>query len=162
MVGSTTGVALILFGVAFLVNRDEDHRAAPAAQVLVDPLAGTVQGVKLGDNEDAVVARLGNAPPWSGDQPVAPLDEDWDEIGPPSAMTITDSYTVLRYPHTSVELEDDRVIAIITAEKGATTSTGIGVGDDLGSVRAVRIPPFDAGMHHTQAAMARTPSAAGG
>ena len=136
MIGSTSAVALILFGVAFLVHRDEDEPAAPAAEVLVDPLAGTVQGVKLGDNEDAVVARLGNAPPWNGDQPVEPLDEDWDEIGPPSAMTITGTYDVLRYPHTSVELEDDRVIAIITAEKGATTSTGIGVGDDLRSVRA--------------------------
>ncbi len=136
MVGSTTAVALILFGAAFLVYGNEDEPAAPAARVLVDPLAGTVQGVKLGDSEDAVVARLGNAPLWNGDQPVAPLDENWDEIGPPSVMTITRTYNVLRYPHTSVELEDNRVIAIITAEEGAATPTGIGVGDDLGSVRA--------------------------
>lgn len=134
-VGASAAVILLLGG-ALLLKRDEGEPAGSAAPVLVDPVAGTLQGVKLGSNENAVVARMGDAPPWNGDQSVAPLEEDWDEIGGPSAMSITGKPNVLRYPHTTVELEDDRVIAITTAEKGATTPAGIGVGDDLGSVRS--------------------------
>jgi hypothetical protein len=134
MVGAMTLVSLLLLGIALLFYRDAAN-SEPAEPVLVDPVAGTVQGVALGDTRAQVEAKLGPAPPWNGDQSVAPLEEDWTEIGAPSAMSYSGRPYVLRYPHTSVELENGRVIAVTTAERGAVTPSGVGVGDDLGSVR---------------------------
>ena len=59
-------------------------------------------------------------------------------LGGPSAMSITGKANVLRVPahHKSSSSQDDRVIAITTAEKARETPAGIGVGDDLDSVRA--------------------------
>jgi hypothetical protein len=132
MVGALTLVALLLLGLALLVYRDTEPAAEP---VLVDPVRGTVQGVRLGDTRAEVEAKLGKAPPWNDEQSVEPLEEDWTEIGAPSSMPLTGRPYALRYAHTSVELEDGRVVAVTTAERGAVTSAGVGVGDDLDSAR---------------------------
>jgi hypothetical protein len=135
-IGALTVFALLLLGLALLAYEDaegdEDGQVAP---VLVDPAKGTVQGVSLGATKAQAVARLGPAPPWNGDQSVQPLKEDWDEIGAPSAMPFPGTPDVLRYDHTTVVLENGRVISVVTAERGATTPGGVGVGDDLDTVR---------------------------
>jgi hypothetical protein len=137
LVGGVTALALVLLGVALLVYHDADKtEPARTERVLVDPAAGTFRGVRLGATRAEAVARLGEAPPWTDDDPVEPLEEDWTEIGAPSVMTFPGTPDVLRYPRTVVELEDGRVIAIVTAELGATTPPGVAVGDDLASVRA--------------------------
>jgi hypothetical protein len=132
MVGAVSAVALLLLGIALLVYRDAD---TPARPVLVDPVQGSVDGVRLGDTRQEVEAKLGDAPPWNDEQSMAPLEEDWAEIGAPSSMQMTGKPYALRYPHTSVTLEDGRVVELVTAERGATTPAGIGVGAELASVR---------------------------
>ena len=134
MVGAMTAVALLLLGIALLVYHDAES-AEPAEPVLVDPVSGTAQGVALGDTRAAAERTLGEAPPWNDEQSTAPLEEDWTEIGAPSTMASTGTPYVLRYPHTSVELENGRVVAVVTAERGATTPAGVGVGDDLDAAR---------------------------
>ena len=133
-VGAITVTSLLLLGVALLVYRDAES-TEPAEPVLVDPVTGTVQSVALGDTRKEVEAKLGTAPPWNGDQAVSPLEEDWDEIGAPSSMAYAGRPYVLRYAHTSVELENGRVVAVTTAERGAVTPAGAGVGDDLDAAR---------------------------
>jgi hypothetical protein len=130
-----TVVALLLLGLVLPACTGADDEGGRVAAVLVDPMAGSAQGVSLGDTKAQAVARLGPAPPWNGDQSVEPLKEDWDEIGAPSSMSLAGRPDVLRYDHTTVELENGRVVAVTTAERGATTPAGIGVGDDLDVVR---------------------------
>lgn len=134
MVGAMTAVAFLLLGIALLVYRDAES-TEPAEPVLVDPVSGTAQGVALGATKAEVEAKLGNAPPWNDDESVEPLEEDWQEIGAPSGMAANQTYEALRYAHTTVELEGGHVISIVTAERGATTPAGVGVGDDLDSAQ---------------------------
>jgi hypothetical protein len=132
---ATVVAALVALGLAFFVLRDDEEDGRPATPITIDPVAGAFAGVRLGDTRAQAEARLGRAPPWNGDQSVEPLEEDWNEIGAPSHMDLSGTPYVLRYPHTTVELENGRVIAIVTAERGARTPTGIGVGDGIEAVR---------------------------
>jgi hypothetical protein len=124
--------AVVLPTLTYIAWRDVSReRQAP---VVVDPVAGAIDGVRLGDTRTEAVAKLGPAPPWNDEQSVEPLEEDWDEIGAPSAMSLSRPY-VLRYLHTTVELDHGLVVAIVTAERGARTPRGVRVGDDLDEVR---------------------------
>jgi hypothetical protein len=123
--------AIVLPPLAYRAWRDASKEPSP---VLIDPVAGVADGVRLGDRRAAAVAKLGAAPPWNGDQPVAPLEEDWDEIGGPSSMSVTRPY-VLRYAHRTVELDHGQVVAIIIAERNARTPAGVRVGDELEEAR---------------------------
>jgi hypothetical protein len=124
--------AIVLPPLAYVAWRDASDEPSPP--VLVDPVAGVADSVRLGDTRAGAVAKLGPAPPWNGDQSVEPLEEDWDEIGAPSTMSLSRPY-VLRYPHTTVELDDGRVVAIVTAERNARTPVGVRVGDALEEAR---------------------------
>jgi hypothetical protein len=124
--------AIVLPPLTYVAWRDASEEASPP--VLVDPVAGVANGVRLGETRAAAVAKLGHAPPWSGDESVEPLEEDWDEIGAPSTISLTRP-DVLRYPHTSVELDKGRVVAIVTAEQNARTPTGVRIGDELEDAR---------------------------
>jgi hypothetical protein len=126
---------LVALGLAFFVLRNDEEDERPARPIRVDPVAGSVASVRLGDTRAKAEARLGPAPPWNDEQSVEPLEEDWNEIGAPSGMDYRGTPYVLRYPHTTVELENGRVIAIVTAERGARTPAGIGVGDALDAAR---------------------------
>jgi hypothetical protein len=124
--------AIVLPPLAFIAWRDASEEPPPP--VLVDPVAGVADGVRLGDTRGVAVTKLGPAPPWNGDESVAPLEENWDEIGAPSAVSLTRPY-VLRYPHTTVELDHGRVVAIVTADRNARTPEGVRVGDELEEAR---------------------------
>jgi hypothetical protein len=126
------GAVVILGLVAAALLRDE---ADAGATRRVDERSGSYRGVTLGETEAEVRDALGPAPSWTEDDSIAPLDEDWLDIGAPNHIPSTGSPGTMRYPHVSVLLDDGRVTAIVIAETEAESLGGVGVGDDLGDVR---------------------------
>jgi hypothetical protein len=125
--------AFVILGlVAAALLRGE---AEPEAKRLVDERSGSYRGVTLGGTEDEVRDALGPAPSWTENDSIAPLAEDWIEIGAPNHIPSTGSPGALRYPHVSVLLDDGRVTAIVIAETEAQSLGGVGVDDDLDDVR---------------------------
>jgi len=125
--------AVVILGlVAAALLRDE---AEPGATRPVDERSGSYRGVTLGETEAEVRDALGPAPSWTEDDSIAPLDEDWLDIGAPNQIPSTGRPGALRYPHVSVLLDDGRVTAIVIAETEAESLGGVGVEDDLDEAR---------------------------
>ena len=94
-------------------------------------VATDVRGVSLGDTRVDVVDALGPTAGSSGSS-IAPLGEDFDEIGgPPFIATPGSEHESLRYRDTTVLLSDDRVYGVVTTDEEAETPEGVGVGDNL-------------------------------
>jgi hypothetical protein len=117
-------------GVALLALR-RDETAQP---VLVDERAGLLHGVRFGDTEDEVRARLGE----ETDDRNGVFPEGARYTGPfaiPSPVTDQGSRTPpseLHYDDTAYLVSPTiGVFSMTTLEPGARTWGGIGVGDDL-------------------------------
>jgi hypothetical protein len=114
--------------------REDDE----APTVLVDERVGVLHGVRFGDSEGEVRARLGD--PSDDHQGVFP--EGADYTGPPA---IPSPRTDQRPPRQPTPLHYDEsaylvsptvgVFSMATLEQGARTRAGVGVGDDLELVR---------------------------
>jgi hypothetical protein len=130
-------VALLLVAAAglglLLARRDED-----AQPVLVDERAGVLHGVRFGDDERAVRARLGEE---TDDRPgYFPAGADYTG---PVAIPSPQSDLGSRVPPSELHYDDAAylvspttgVFSMATLEKEARTRAGVGVGDELGLVR---------------------------
>jgi hypothetical protein len=132
LVGAMTLVALLLLGIALLVYRESDDNGSGSR--VVDEESGSYRGVALGDSREEAEDQLGDAPPWTGSQPLGPLEPGWQRGAPRGAM-IVGTVDALRYPRVAVHLADDEVVELIVAETDAKTKRNVGVGDPLAAVR---------------------------
>ncbi len=129
LVAAVAGLALALFAA----RRDEEVQP-----LLVDERAGVLHGVRFGDGENAVRARLGEE---TDDRPgFFPAGADY--TGPsaiPSPVSDRGSRILpseLHYDDTSYLVSPTAgVFSMATLERGARTRAGVGVGDDLDRVR---------------------------
>lgn len=127
-------VALAGVGLALFAFRSDDE----AQPVLVDERAGVLHGVRFGDSEDGVRARLGEE---TDDQPgVFPAGADY--TGPVSIPS-PESDRGSRVPPSELHYDDTAylvsptagVFSMATLDKGARTRAGVGVGEELERVR---------------------------
>jgi hypothetical protein len=132
LVGAMTVAALLLLGVALLVYRGTDENGSGSR--VVDEQNGSYRGVELGDSREDAEDELGDAPPWTGSQPLGPLQPGWQQGAPRGAM-IVGAVDALRYPRVAVHLADDEVVELIVAEPDGKTTRDVGVGDRLAAVR---------------------------
>jgi hypothetical protein len=89
------------------------------------------RGTQFGDSRARVIEELGE-PPGKGSS-IAPLGEDFEEIGgPPFIETPGSTHETLRYRNASVLLSDGHVYGFVITDEDAETFTGVGVGDNLG------------------------------
>lgn len=125
------GAALLLIGALPLLWAG--YRQARPLDENGDRLVGVgYGGVGLGASRAAAVGALGRPPP-SQRGSVAPLGDDFDDIGgPPFIATPGSSHEALRYPGISVLLSDGVVHGLVITDKEAETGEGVGVGDNLG------------------------------
>jgi hypothetical protein len=133
LIAVVAAAAVVILGLsAAALLRGESK---PEAKRIVDERSGSYRGLSLGDSEADVRDALGPAPSWTENDSIAPLDEDWDEIGAPNTIPSPGKPGTMRYPHLSVLLDDGRVTAIVIAEPEAESLGGVGVDDDLGDAR---------------------------
>lgn len=133
LVAAVVAVAAVILGlVVAALFRNEPKRAHK--QVL-DERAGSYRGVALGATRRDAVAALGPAPRWTSNDSIAPLENDWVDIGAPNEIPSPGAPGALRYPHVSVLLDDGRVTAVVVAEPEAESLRGVGVGDPLDEAR---------------------------
>jgi hypothetical protein len=127
-------IALLLAAVAglglalFLVRRDEEVQP-----VLVDERAGSLHGVRFGDGEGEVRARLGE----ETDDRLGYFPAGADYTGP-AAIPSPDrrSPSELHYCDTAYLVAPTAgVFSMATLDRGARTRAGVGVGDELDLVR---------------------------
>ena len=108
-------------------------------------IGASFRGVALGASRGAVVEALG-LPPRRSSESIAPLGEDFDEIGgPPFIATPGSTHESLRYRSATVLLSDDRVYGVVITDGEAETAEGVGVGDNLG-VAEDEYPGLDCGI----------------
>jgi hypothetical protein len=101
-------------------------------------------GDALGGSRARVVEALGTPPPSRGSS-VAPLGENFDDIGgPPFIATPGSSHETLRYTRTSVLLSDGHVYGFVLTDEEVETAEGVGVGDNL-DVAKDKYPNLDCG-----------------
>jgi hypothetical protein len=126
--------AAVVVALTLSLARDDDE----APTVLVDERTGVLHGIRFGDSEAKVRARLGE--PSDDHQGVFPQGADY--TGPPA---IPSPQTDQRPPRQPTPLHYDEsaylvsptvgVFSMATLERGARTRAGIRVGDDLEVVR---------------------------
>ncbi len=135
MLGALLLAAVAGVGLAtFALRRDEE-----ATPVLVDERAGVLHGVRFGDSEREVVARLGEEA--DDDDGFFPSGADYTG---PVAIPSPASDQGSRMPPSELHYDDTAYLVSPTAgvfsmailEKGARTRAGVGVGDELEIVRA--------------------------
>jgi hypothetical protein len=86
--------------------------------------------LSLPGQREEVIRQFG--PPRSGGDSIAPIDEDFDEIGgPPFIATPGSTHETLRYRGRSYLISDDRIYGLLVTDEEAETE-GVGVGDNLG------------------------------
>jgi hypothetical protein len=139
------GAALLLAGTVPLVWACyRQLRPLDESDDLV--IGASFRGVALGDSRAAVVEALGLPPPDARKPLIAPLGEDFDEIGgPPFIATPGSTHESLRYRSATVLLSDDRVYGVVITDGEAETAEGVGVGDNLG-VAEDEYPGLDCGI----------------
>lgn len=118
---------------------DEDNAAKPATSVLVDERAGSLLGVRFGDTEDEVRARLGE--PTDDYEGVFP--EGAQYTGPqfipiPESDAGVAAQKPLHYGDAAFLVSRSvGVFAMITLDGDARTKAGVAIGDGLAKVREV-------------------------
>jgi hypothetical protein len=131
LVGAAAAATVGLLAATTLL-RDESE---PVHKRVVDERSGSYRGVALGTRRQETLDTLGPAPSWTPNDSIAPLEEDWVDIGAPNTIPSSGAPDTLRYPHLSVLLDNGRVTAMVIAETGAESLGGVGVGDDLDDAR---------------------------
>ena len=105
----------------------------PADPVIVDWKKGTYKGVRLGDSTSRAVRLLGRPVRRGHDEPVGPIEDAGGVLpnysSPDIGRRIAD-FEILSYQRWVIDTTGGRVTAWGTAEPGAETPEGIGVGDD--------------------------------
>ena len=132
------------------------------APTRIDEGLGTYRGVGIGDRPEAVVRVFGRKPLSGTDEPVAPVQDDFVDIGGATVISAPrackSTVATLRYDHVSFLLCGDRVYGVIVAVDNARTRRGIAVGDDLDKVRRV-YPSLSCGeAPYGEGAFGRQPS----
>jgi hypothetical protein len=127
-----TAAALVLLGVALLVYKGTDDGGSDS--LVVDEQRGSYRGVTLGASREEAEEALGDAAPWTGDDPLGPLEPGWQR-GAPRGALIVGTLDALRYPQLAAHLGDGEVVELIIAEPGAKTTRKVGIGDRLPAVR---------------------------
>lgn len=116
---------------------DEDKAAKPATSVLVDERAGSLLGVRFGDTEDEVRARLGE--PTDDYEGVFP--EGAQYTGPqfiPNPASDAGLPKPLHYGDAAFLVSRSvGVFAMITLDGVARAKSGVAIGDELEKVREV-------------------------
>ena len=124
------GVTLLLFG-AFPLLWAGYRQVRPfdeKGELALDP---GFRGVVVGTSRARAVELLG--PPSGGGESIAPLGENFDDIGGPGFIaTPGSSHETLRYRGVSVLASDGRVYGLVITDEEAETDEGVGVGDNLG------------------------------
>jgi hypothetical protein len=124
------GAALLALGAIPLVWAGY-RQLSPLDEPGTRLMTTSFRGVSLEDTRAEVAAALGPAPASRGSS-IAPLGEDFAEIGgPPFVATSGSTLQSLRYRGTTVLVSDDRVYGILTTDAEAETAEGVGVGDNL-------------------------------
>ncbi len=109
--------------------------------VSIDANAGRVGRVAIGDTRAKVIAALGKPGEVDSGGPFTPLDEYYEEIGGPPAISTPGPGEILRYRHLAVLLESGRVYSMI-ASGPARTTAGVGIGDSLADVKKAFGHPY--------------------
>jgi hypothetical protein len=138
------GVALLLVGALPLLSAG--YRQVRPLDENGDRIVQTgYRGVTLGSTRAEAVEALGE-PARSQGASVAPLGDDFDDIGgPPFIATPGSSHEALRYPDVTVLLADGRVHGLVITDSEAETDEGVGVGDNL-ELAEERYPKLDCGI----------------
>jgi hypothetical protein len=110
----------------------------------IDEKRGTYRGVGIGDRAEDVFRVFGRVPVSGTDKPVAPLKDDFVEIGGATLISTPckgrapgmSGIATLRYDHVTFLLCDGRSHGFIVAVENARTLRGVGVGSDLRDAQA--------------------------
>jgi hypothetical protein len=132
LVGAITAAALVLLGVALLVYKGTDNDGSESR--VVDEVRGSYRGVALGASREEAEDAFGEAAPWTGDDPLGPLEPGWQR-GAPRGALIVGTVDALRYAQLAAHLGNGEVVELIIAEPGAKTNRNVGIGDRLAAVR---------------------------
>jgi hypothetical protein len=129
------GAALLVLGAVPLIwagyrqVRPLDDSGSRA--LFVDEGAGAYRGIAFGESREVVMRSLG--PTRASARSIAPVGEDFDEIGgPPFIDTPGVMHEVLRYAETTVLLTENGVYGYVITADAAETLAGVGIGDNLG------------------------------
>jgi hypothetical protein len=129
--------ALIALLAAGCTLGDEDKAAKPATSVLIDEQAGSLLGVRFGDTEDEVRARLGE--PTDDYEGVFPEGEDYTGpqfIPSPASDAGLGTPKPLHYRDAAFLVSPTAgVFAMITLDDDARTKAGVEIGNELAKVR---------------------------
>jgi hypothetical protein len=135
----TAGALALLIALPLpiaLINKHRTVRVTGARPTLIDETRGTVRGIGLGTSRTQVISVFGPPPrPWTGRDPVGPLNGDPANPGSIPAAGLHSKTDVLRYPDYSFFLQDDRVWSIEIIDRGAHTKRGLGVGDSISLIQ---------------------------
>jgi hypothetical protein len=138
------GAALFLLATVPLIWAGYRH-VRPLDETGDRVVTTSFRGVSLDDTRSDVAAALGPVPESRGSS-IAPVGEDFDEIGgPPFVATPGSTHQSLRYRDTTVLVSDNRVYGILTTDEEAETTEGVGVGDNL-DVAEDAYPGLDCGV----------------
>jgi hypothetical protein len=139
-----TGAALLLAGALPLLWAGY-RQVRPLDEHGAGVVGAGYRGVAVGSSRAGAVAALG-PPPRPEGASVAPLGDDFDDIGgPPFIATPGSSHEALRYRDISVLLSDGRVHGLVLTDPEAETDEGVGVGDNL-ELAEDRYPSLDCGI----------------
>jgi len=120
-----------LLGVAVLLTAGcggSEREAAHDGDTVVVTRSGRVHGVGIGDPPSRITRRFGSSLLGHGFLPV-----DAQLFTGPQA--IPGAGDVYRYRGVAFLADDEAVYALTTTVSGAVTEEGVGVGDDLGTIR---------------------------
>jgi hypothetical protein len=134
----SVGATLCLALLAAACEKADESASRPRP-VRVDEQRAEYKAIRLGDSRREVQARFGEPAEFDPEAGVTPLGTDWYEIGgppvisPPSPREGDRDYA-LRYDRVTFFAIRGRVHGFVTADRGATTLRGVGVGDPLDAV----------------------------
>jgi hypothetical protein len=126
LAGAGLSAAFVVPGAAWL---DEPP---PARYASIDERRGAYGPVALGDSTEAMFASFGERAPAGFDESMTPLGAD--EFEGPTFIPIEAWDDVYRYDDVVFWFHAGEVAGFEITSPGATTSRGIGVGDDLDDV----------------------------
>jgi hypothetical protein len=134
---SAAGVLLAILLVT-LDRRDEDEDAVAS----IDESRATYHGVGIGGDAEAVRRVFGQRRFAGMDEPLAPTNADFVDVGGPTVVSPPckptsrraggrSRLTLLRYDDASFLLCDGTVFALMVTASDARMTSGLGVGDEL-------------------------------
>jgi hypothetical protein len=130
-------LVVLTLWLALVVACGSTESGAPKSRVqMIDDVAGTYRGVRLGDTPADLERALGPADPAGEYEPITPLATGFDTLGPPHIPYPGGPCPEVhyRFERASFGFNCGTLLWFETVEEGSATSRGVAVGDPLESV----------------------------